>query len=410
MIKFLEKKLSTYGLSEGLTVFAVNAIMILLIVFISVVLYFIAKKIILKMLAKFIHKSKTKWDDILLKNKVIDRMIYIIPAVVIHAFAPIFPTFQVWIQRISLCYIVFIIILVLDKFFDTLNDIYNTFKASKARPIKGYLQVGKIIVYAVGIIVIAGVLMNRSPLILIGSIGAASAVLLLIFQDSILGFVAGIQLTSNNMLQIGDWIEIPKYGVDGDVLEISLHTVKVQNWDKTIVTIPTYALVSESFKNWKGMQEAGGRRIKRSINIDMNSIKFCDEEMLERFDHINFIQDYLKRKKTEIQSYNKENIVNEISKVNGRHLTNIGTFRAYIENYLKNHPRISQEMTLMVRQLSPDEKGLPLEIYVFTNDTAWVNYEAIQADIFDHILAVISEFDLRIFQSPTGEDLKKITN
>jgi miniconductance mechanosensitive channel len=210
------------------------------------------------------------------------------------------------------------------------------------------------------------------------------------------------------MVQIGDWIEMPKYGADGDVIDISLHTVKVQNWDKTITTIPTHALIADSFKNWKGMSEAGGRRIKRSIYIDMTSIKFCDEEMLERFKKIRYIQQYINDKTEEIEEYNKRLGIDTDSLVNGRHLTNIGTFRAYIVQYLKNHPRIHKGMTQIVRQLEPTEKGLPIEIYAFTNDTAWAAYESIQSDIFDHILAVVPEFDLRLFQNPSGHDLRRL--
>ncbi len=408
MVKYIENQLLLYGLNEELTRLVTNALMAIFIILLSALLYIVARKILLRILEKFAAKSKAKWDDILLKNKVLERIIHIIPAFVIHTSAPVFPDYQAWIQRIAFCYMVLVFLLALDKLFDTVDDIYNNFQTSKVRPIKGYLQVLKIISYVIGIIVIIGVLMDRSPWLLLGSIGAASAVLLLVFQNSILGFVAGIQLSSNNMVQIGDWIEMEKYGADGEVTEISLHTVKVQNWDKTITTIPTYALVSESFKNWKGMQDAGGRRIMRAISIDMTSIKFCNEEMLERFNKIQYIHNYLEEKKNETVSYNTMNDIDYSMMVNGRHLTNIGTFRAYIENYLKNHPKVHKGMTLMVRQLAPNEKGLPIEIYAFINDTEWVNYEVIQADIFDHILAVIPEFDLRIFQNPTGDDLKNV--
>jgi len=230
----------------------------------------------------------------------------------------------------------------------------------------------------------------------------------LIFQNSILGLVASIQLTSNDMLQIGDWIEMPKYDANGDVIDISLHTVKVQNWDKTITTIPTHVLISDSFKNWRGMQESGARRIKRSIYIDMTSIKFCTEEMVERFKNIEYIRKYLENKSEEISTYNSVHNINDSTIVNGRHLTNIGTFRAYIEHYLKHHPKVHKGMTQMVRQLQSTENGLPIEIYIFTNDIAWVNYEAVQSDIFDHILSIIPEFDLRIYQSPTGHDFKNM--
>jgi miniconductance mechanosensitive channel len=251
------------------------------------------------------------------------------------------------------------------------------------------------------------IVLNKSPLYFLTGLGALSAVLMLIFKDPILGFVAGIQLTANKMVARGDWLEMPKYDADGDVLEIGLTTVKVQNWDKTITTIPTYALISESFKNWRGMQESGGRRIKRFVYLDLGSIKFCTEEMLERFSRIQYITEYIERKKKEISEYNEAFQVDTSILVNGRHLTNIGTFRAYVTAYLKNHPMINQDMTFLVRQLAPTPQGLPLEIYVFCKDKIWANYEAIQADIFDHILAVVPEFDLRVFQEPSGGDFRE---
>jgi miniconductance mechanosensitive channel len=407
MSEYIYELLESYGVNSILSLYLTTGIMIVLIVLISALLYITAKKILLKVQSGLAARSKSKWSDILINNKVLERLIRIVPAITVHAFAPTFPAYQIIIQRLVFCYIVFVILLTLDKFLNTADDLYQTFEVSKVRPIKGYLQVVKIIAYVIGIIIVIGVLLNRSPWILLGSIGAASAVLLLVFQNSILGFVAGIQLTSNNMLQIGDWIEMPKYGADGEVTELSLHTVKIRNWDKTITTIPTYAMVTESFKNWKGMQEAGGRRIKRSICIDMTSIRFCDEEMLKKYSRIQYISEYLENKHQEIEEYNKLNGIDPVNMVNGRHLTNIGTFRAYIDSYLKHHPKIHKGMNCMARQLEPTDKGLPIEIYVFINDTAWASYEAAQADIFDHIMAVIPEFDLRIFQNPTGYDFRK---
>jgi miniconductance mechanosensitive channel len=234
-----------------------------------------------------------------------------------------------------------------------------------------------------------------------------TAIVILVFKDSILGLVSSIQINANNMIEIGDWIQIPKYGADGAVLEITLNTVKVQNWDKTITSIPAYALISDSFKNWRGMQQSGGRRIKRSVFIDLNSIKFCDEKMLRRFRKIQYLKEYLEYKEKDIKKHNKEHKIDTSEIINGRHLTNIGTFRAYVVEYLKHHPKISQGMTMIVRHLQPTEHGLPVEIYTFTNDTDWVNYEGIQADIFDHILSVLHEFDLQAYQSPGGQDITR---
>ena len=275
-------------------------------------------------------------------------------------------------------------------------------------PIKGFIQVFKLIIYFVGGIFIISILLNKTPVYLFSSLAALTAVLMFIFKDAILGFVAGIQLTANRMVANGDWIEMPKYGADGDIIEIALTTVKVQNWDKTITTIPTYALITESFKNWRGMSESGGRRIKRSISIDMNTIQFCTEEMLGRFSKIQYITSYIEKNKIEVQKHNTLEQVDHSSLVNGRRMTNIGTFRAYVEAYLKNHPKINQEMTFLIRQLAPAENGLPIEIYVFSKDIAWANYESIQANIFDHIMAVVPEFDLRVFQDPTGRDFNKL--
>ncbi|MFW5886783.1 MAG: mechanosensitive ion channel family protein, partial [Bacteroidota bacterium] len=238
--------------------------------------------------------------------------------------------------------------------------------------------------------------------------GALAAVLMLVFKDSILGLVAGIQISAYDMVRIGDWIEMPSHNADGDVIDISLNTVKVQNWDKTITTIPTYALVSESFYNWRGMQEAGGRRIKRNISIDMKSVKFCTKEMLEKFKKIQYLKSYIEDKEKELLEFNKKNNVDEYILVNGRRLTNIGVFRKYLEAYLRNHPHIHKNMTFLVRHLQPTDRGIPVEIYVFANDTVWANYEGIQADIFDHVLAVIPEFGLRVFQSPSGDDFQKM--
>lgn len=410
MTEFIQEFLLNHGINERISLYLTNIIMVLFILLVSSILVLIVKKVVLRLLLKIVARSKTNWDDLLLKNKVLDPVTYMVPAFIIHTFAPTFPAYEVWIERISYSYIVFMFLIAIDRFLDTVDDIYRGYKMSKVRPIKGYLQVLKIIIYTVGIIAMIGILLDRSPWVLLGSIGAASAVLLLVFQNSILGFVAGIQLTSNNMVQLGDWIEMQKYGADGDVIEISLHTVKVQNWDKTITTIPTQSMVTDSFKNWKGMHQSGGRRIKRAIYIDMTSVKFCDEDMLTRFSKIQYLDNYLEDKKKEIEEYNKSLGYDVTNMVNGRHLTNLGTFRAYVQNYLKSHSRVNQNMIQLVRQLEPTERGLPLEIYVFTNGTAWANYEGIQADIFDHILAVIPEFGLRIFQSPSGYDISGIQN
>ncbi|NLL67573.1 MAG: mechanosensitive ion channel [Clostridiaceae bacterium] len=408
MIEYLNELFTGYGFSDELSVYLSNAIAILLIIALCVIVMAVTKKLLLKMLEVYISKSKNKWDDVFLKNKVFARIAGIVPAIIVHESAALFPAIEVWIKRIAFSYIIFAVLMALYKIVDSVDDIYRQHDISKVRPIKGYLQVVKIFFTIAAAIITVSALMDRSPLILLSGFGAATAVIMLIFQNSILGLVASIQLATNNMIQIGDWIEMPSHGADGDVIEITLHTVKVQNWDKTIVTIPPHALITESFKNWKGMHESGGRRIKRCIYIDMSSIRFCDEEMLAKLKKIQYLKEYIEKRTAEIEKYNREMGVDPSSTVNGRRMTNIGTFRAYIQSYINHHPNINHNMTAMVRQLQSGENGLPIEVYAFTNTTQWVQYEGIQADIFDHILAVAPEFDIKIYQNPTGNDLGRL--
>ena len=287
---------------------------------------------------------------------------------------------------------------------NTLQGIYLSFQFARNISIRPFIQVLKIGLFFISGILVLSLLLDKSPLYFLSGLGALTAILLLIFKDVLLGFVAGIQLIANRMVAPGDWIEVPQYGADGDVTDITLTTVKVQNWDKTITTIPTYALISESFKNWRSMPQSGGRRIKRALLLDQNSIRFCDQTMLGRFSKMQLLKDYIEDRKKQIDEHNQNNQIDEKDRVSGRSMTNIGVFRVYVENYLKNHPMINQKMTFLVRQLPPSDKGLPIEIYVFCKDTDWGRYESIQADIFDHILAVVAEFELRLFQNPTGSD------
>jgi miniconductance mechanosensitive channel len=376
----------------------------------SFVANFVAKRYIVSALTYVITKSKTRWDDAVLRQRTLNRMAHLAPAVIIYVLTPIAlqgldPAIAI-IRDALLIYMIVILMLVLDSLLNTVEDIYQSFRASKEIPIKGFVQVLKLALYFMAAIFVISILLNKTPVYLFSGIGALAAVMMLVFRDSILGFVAGIQLAANKMVSVGDWIEMPKYGADGDVLEVALTTVKVQNWDKTITTIPTYALISESFKNWRGMSESGGRRIKRSVNIDMSSIRFCNEEMLERFGKVQYISEYIETKKHELEEFNQATKVDDASLVNGRRMTNIGTFRAYVKAYLQNHPMINKDMTFLIRQLPLTEHGLPIEIYVFCKDQVWANYEAIQADIFDHVLAVVPEFDLRVYQNPTGADFR----
>jgi len=414
-LKFLfniKDLLTGWGLSENIAAY-INILfgttIIILLAYLSNV---ISKRIIIKTITRVIRRTKSNWDDILLEKKVLTRLAHLAPAIILFFFARFvlsdYQNIAVFIQGAIRIYIVLLILLVIDSLINALHGIYQTLEVSKNRSIKGYIQVAKILVYFIAALLVISILFNREVTRLLTGLGAVAAVLLLVFKDTILGFVASIQLSANNMLKIGDWITMPRYSADGTVMEITLNTVKVQNWDKTISTIPTYALVSDSFSNWRGMEESGGRRIKRSINIDMKSIKFCTKEMLDRFNKIQYLREYTEKRKLEIEAYNKENNIDKSIVVNGRNMTNIGTFRKYLEKYLYHHPKIHNDMTFLIRQLQPTDKGIPIEIYVFSNDQRWANYESIQADIFDHILAVIPEFDLRVFQSPSGDDFQRV--
>ncbi|MPW27119.1 mechanosensitive ion channel [Alkalibaculum sp. M08DMB] len=400
-----------YGLSQDIQRGVSISLLILFILILSIVVNFITKRILLNILTQIIKKDKFKWNKVLLERKVFHKLSHIAPVIMMYLFASAFPeNISNFIYRVSSGYFVLIAILVIDALINAVHDIYKTNESSKYRPIKGYLQVLKIFIYLIGGIQIIASLIGENPWLLISGVGAMSAVLLLVFRDSLLGLVAGIQLSTNDMMRIGDWIEMPKYGADGDVIDISLNTVKVENFDMTITTIPTYALVSDSFKNWRGMIQAGGRRIMRSVYIDITSISFCSSEMLERFEKIHYLTQYINIMKQEISAYNEENNLNTTNLANGKHLTNIGVFRIYIDRYIKNHPNIHQGMYQIVRQLPPAENGLPIQIYAFTNEIEWSRYEAIQSDIFDHILAVVPEFELRIYQHPTGHDIRRVLN
>jgi len=374
----------------------------------SLTAYLVTKHFILNALSSLVRRTKTGLDDILLNRAFLRRLSYVAPIIVIYNFAGVFPLVGDLISKVSTALIWWLILLTGGMFLTGLGNAYQHLEIWRNRPIKGYVQVVKLIIYLFGGIVIVSIFIGRSPLVLLSGFGAMTAVILLIFRNTILSFVASLQITASDLVRIGDWIEMPKYGADGDVIDIALHTVQVQNWDKTVTVIPTHKLIEDTFKNWRGMEQSGGRRIKRAIHIDLDSIRFCDGAMIERFREYHLISDYVNQKEKDVEEYNRELGINTDVLVNGRRMTNVGTFRAYVEAYLRGNPNIRQDMTFLVRQLAPGPNGLPLEIYVFTNDTAWSRYEAVQADIFDHILAVIPQFDLRVFQNPTGRDFAKL--
>ena len=370
--------------------------------------YFVTKNIVLRIIKNLVKSTKTNIDDILFQDKVLTRVSYIAPLLVVKYFTYLLPSVSDFLDKIIHSLIVLIIILAIGTFLTAFNELHERSGKFKDRPIKGYVQVVKIVIYIAGAIVIVGVLLNQSPWGLLGGLGALTAVILLIFRDTILSFVASIQISSYDLVKVGDWIEVPKFGADGDVIDISLNVIKVQNFDKTITIIPTYKLIEDSFKNWRGMTLSGGRRIKRAVYIDQSSIKFCTEDMLTRFEKFYLIKDYIKQKKQEVKKYNEEKGIDNSVIVNGRRLTNEGTFRAYLKAYLIQREDINKDLTFLIRQLPTGPEGLPIEIYVFANTTAWVEYEDIQSDIFDHILAVLPQFELKIFQNPTGSDFRNL--
>jgi miniconductance mechanosensitive channel len=409
----IESWLSTFNLgteSSGVLARVILATAVLLISFIA---FHISRRIVRGAVHKLFEHTRFNWDDRLRDNKLFMRLTLMVPALIIHLFLPAVLGGYARAIAVATCalniYFVMVAVLVVDALINALHDIYQTFGVSREIPLKGFSQVLKIALYGTGLIMVISFLLDRSPVYLLSGLGALTAVLMLVFKDPILGFAAGIQLTSNRMLKNGDQIEMPRYDASGEVVDITLTTVKVRNSDNTITTIPTYALINESFKNWRGMQESQGRRIMRAIHIDINSIKFCTPGMLERFARIRYISDYMQRKEREISKYNADLGAQARDAANTRRLTNIGTFRAYALAYLQNQPMINTDMTVVVRQLAPTRYGLPLEIYAYCRDKAWANYESVQADIFDHLLTIAGEFDLKIYQYPSGTDISELS-
>ncbi len=382
----------------------------LFLVLAAAVANFVVKRILIRSVHTFLNRTPIGQDEAFRQNGVIERLANIVPALVVWwgiALVPGLPEPAVSVVRnVANAFIILTLAMGIAGALNIAEALYRRRPRARLRPIKGYVQIVKIAIYAVAAILMIATLVDRSPLILLSGLGAMAAVLILVFQDTLLSLVAGIQISSTDMLRVGDWIEMPALNADGDVIEIALHTVRVQNWDKTITTIPIRKLVTESFRNWRGMQEAGGRRIKRALHLDQAAIRFLTEAEIERLGRFHLLEDYLRRKREELRGWNSRLGASADTAANTRRLTNIGTFRAYVEQYLRRHPQVHQRMTLLVRQLEPDAEGLPLEIYCFTTTTAWAAYEAIQADIFDHLYAVLPEFGLAAFQNPTGTDFR----
>jgi miniconductance mechanosensitive channel len=378
-------------------------------VVVSMVMFLIARRLVARGLTYLAQRTESKYDDIVVEKLRPYRFAWIAPLLAIYYVADLMPEEAGIIRQVVLFLILWLVVTTVNSLLNAVNAIYEASDYYRGRPIQGYLDLGKIALVVVAIILTTSLFTGQSPVVLLSGLGAAMALLLLIFRDTLLSFVASVQIQSNDLVKEGDWIEVPSYGADGDVINISLHAVRVQNWDKTITAIPTYRLLDTPYKNWRGMQESGGRRIKRAVHIDLNSIRFCDQEMIERFRQIELVRDYVEVKLADAAQWNEAHRVGADNPFNWRQLTNMGVFRAYVINYLRGRPDVHQEgMTLLVRQLAPSPTGLPLEIYAFTKTVEWPEYEAIQADIFDHLVAAMGQFDLRVFQEPTGMDFQAL--
>ncbi len=398
-----------YFVDAGISVYWAKylnmAILLIGFLLIVYVIDIVIRKVIREISHRLAESSKTNFDDILITNKMPRNLAHIIPLALAHEFVPLiffdFPNTEQWIERIIQILFIFLALMIMRSLLNTFRDYFKTLDNFKDKPIDSYIQVFMIFAWVFGLSAVVAIITGITFLKFITTMGAASAVLILIFKDTILGFVASIQVAINDIVRIGDWITFEKYGADGDVVEINLATVKVQNWDKTITTIPTYALISDSFRNWRGMMDSGGRRIKRAVNIKMSSVRHLKNKDVERLKEVQLISEYLKKRQTDIDNYNQRTNADKSALINGRNLTNLGVFRKYVQTYIESHSAVNKDMTIMVRQLEPTPHGIPLEIYCFSSDKRWQNYEWIMADIFDHIIASIGEFGLEIFEYPS---------
>lgn len=407
MSELISTWISNQGIAPDYLAMSTIGLGCLIILIISSIGYYLAKYQVLVFVHNVVMKTKNTWDDLLLEHNVFSRFAFLIPLLLLLFLTPIFlpaetmlSTFIIVLAKIALS---FQIARSVSAILNVIRSLYQRKARERYLPLSSTIQVIKLVIYLVATILAVSFILDKSPIYLLSGLGALTAVLLLVFQDTIKGLVASIQISANKMVAPGDWIEIPNYGADGDVIDIGLNTVKVKNFDNTVTTVPTYALINGSFRNWRGMINSGGRRIKRTIILDINSISFYQNEQIEKLKEISLLKNYLQKKSDEITSSLQENNLPG-DNVNSRQLTNIGTFRAYMEAYLHNHEKIHHNMTCMVRQLAATEAGLPLEIYCFSNDQNWQNYEGIQADIFDHLFAMAPIFNLRVFQHPTGHD------
>ncbi len=393
--------------------YAVEGIALAIIFLISGIVHIIIRYWIIKLLHKLDERTATEWYAVILKHKLPQRALFMVPLLIIYNGLGLLPEITSiltdFVIRIAAAIMILVGARVFDAFLSSVHTLYLMSPKEDKAPIKSYIQLGKVVVYVLAGFFIISSLADKSPWYFLSGIGAIMAIILLLFRDTLLSLVASVQLTNNDLIRVGDWIEMPNFGADGDVIDIALNTVRVQNWDKTITVIPTHKFLDHSFRNWRGMQESGGRRIMRALNIDISSIRFLTYDEIERLKTSHLLENYIRNKMDEVNQYNLKHLKDGRSTLtNGRWLTNIGTFRAYIIEYLKKHPRSNKNLLMLVRQLEPTERGLPLQIYVFTDTIVWVEYESIQADIFDHLIAVAPEFGIRIYQEPSGFDFRNL--
>ena len=412
LFELIDRWLIACGLSASKADQLDQFILFALLLLIAFGVDFICRFILLHIVSALVKRTRVTWDDILFDRSVLIHLSRMVAPLVLSltipmAFAGVESFGLLLISRLCNVLILITFLNFINALLKAIYTVYNSKEQFRDRPLKGLLQTAQVALWFIGGIVIIATLLGKSPLSLLAGLGASAAILMLVFKDSIMGVVSGVQLSANDMLKVGDWIAMPKYGADGTVIEVTLNTVKVRNWDNTITTIPPYLLVSDSFQNWRGMQESGGRRVKRSVNIDMNSVRFCTPEMLDKYRKIKLLADYIDQTEKVIKDYNEEQQIDNSVLVNGRRQTNLGVFRAYLNAYLHNLPTVNDEMTILVRHLQPTDRGIPVELYFFTRTTDWAPYEQIQADVFDHLLAIVPEFDLRVFQSPTGADFRQ---
>ncbi|MFO7867711.1 MAG: mechanosensitive ion channel [Bacteroidales bacterium] len=407
--QFIETFLIGLGIPEEFVMILRLLSLITGLIIISWILFFITKKIIIHYIYKIIRKTSATWDDILADHKVFDNIAHIMPALIVRICATyIFEDFEALLPiviKITDIYLIIVSLTIVMAFLRVVELWISTRPNLKDKPLNSYFQLVKIILYIITGIYIFSILLGKSPVYFLSAFGAMTAIILLVFKDTILGLVASVQIAANDMVKVGDWVEMPKFNANGDVIAINLNTVKVQNWDKTITTIPTYFFITDSFKNWRGMVQSGGRRIMRALFINAHSIEFINPENREKYKKYTLISDYIDHRQQEIDDFNSKNNIDTSILINGRRMTNVGLFRKYIESYLLQHPGVKNNMLIMIRQLETEDSGIPIQVYCFTNTTVWAEYEVIQADIFDHLFAAAGYFNLEIFQKPSGKDI-----